>query len=131
MWKINIKDRDLFYTLKINDRKINAFVDTGNSVKDPITSLDVIFLKKELEKEILTNNINYKKTYINVSTVNGSQIKVGYIIKNIKLYKEEREIAIIDKIILSFSLDNSNTPEKYSAILGYDTYLENLKGVIL
>ena len=36
-----------------------------------------------------------------------------------------------DKIILSFSLDNSNTPEKYSAILGYDTYLENLKGVIL
>ena len=131
MWKINIKDRDLFYTLKINDRKINAFVDTGNSVKDPITSLDVIFLKKELEKEILTNNINYKKTYINVSTVNGSQIKVGYIIKNITVYKEEREIAIIDKIILSFSLDNSNTPEKYSAILGYDTYLENLKGVIL
>lgn len=131
MWKINIKDRDLFYTLKINDRKINAFVDTGNSVKDPITSLDVIFLKKELEKEILTNNINYKKTYINVSTVNGSQIKVGYIIKNITVYKEERKIAIIDKIILSFSLDNSNTPEKYSAILGYDTYLENLKGVIL
>ena len=131
MWKINIKDRDLFYTLKINDRKINTFVDTGNSVTDPITSLDVIFLKKELEKEILTNNINYKKTYINVSTVNGSQIKVGYIIKNITVYKEEREIAIIDKIILSFSLDNSNTPEKYSAILGYDTYLENLKGVIL
>ena len=131
MWKSNIKDRDLFYTLNINGKKVNTFVDTGNSVKDPITSLDVIFLKKELEKEIITDNLSYKKTYINVSTVNGSQIKLGYIIKNIIVYKEEREIALIDKIILSFSLDNSNTPEKYSAILGYDTYLEKLKGVIL
>lgn len=131
MWKVNITDRDLFYTLDINGNKISAFVDTGNSVKDPLTSLDVIFLKKELESKIILKNIDLKKTYISVSTVNGSEIKTGYIIKNITIYKGKREIALIDKIILSFSLDNSNTPEKYSAILGYDTYLEKLKGVIL
>ena len=88
-------------------------------------------LKKKTEYICIEVPKSYKKTYINVSTVNGSQIKLGYIIKNIIVYKEEREIALIDKIILSFSLDNSNTPEKYSAILGYDTYLEKLKGVIL
>ena len=131
MWKINITDRDLFYTLCINGKRISAFVDTGNSVKDPATSLDVIFLKECLKEEIITKDMKPTITYINVSTVNGSEIKIGYIIKNITVYKEKREIALIDKIILSFSLDNSNTPEKYSAILGYDTYLENLKGVIL
>ena len=131
MWKINITDRDLFYTLDINGNKISAFVDTGNSVKDPITSLDVIFLKENLEDEIISKNLNLKKIYINVSTVNGSKIKTGYIIKNIIIYKGKRKIALIDKIILSFSLDNSNTPEKYSAIIGYNTYLEKLKGVIL
>ena len=32
------------FGLKFNDVEIKAFVDTGNSIKDPVTSLNVIFI---------------------------------------------------------------------------------------
>ena len=131
MWKINITDRDLYYILDINGIKVNAFVDTGNSIRDPITSLDVIFLKDNLKDKIIIPNIENEKITISVTTVNGDDTKEAYIIKNIIVYKGKKEIGKIDKIILSFSLNNSNTPEKYSAILGYNTYLEKLEGVKL
>ena len=120
-----IKISDLYYELKINDVKIKSFIDTGNTVKDPISSLNVIFLNKNL-KNSLNLDVN-KKIAFNVSTVSGNDIKEGYIVKNVKVIKDGREIAKIPKIILCFSL-TSNTPEKYSAIIGYDTYLENISG---
>ena len=115
----------MYYELKINDVKIKSFIDTGNTVKDPISSLNVIFLNKNL-KNSLNLDVN-KKIAFNVSTVSGNDIKEGYIVKNVKVIKDGREIAKIPKIILCFSL-TSNTPEKYSAIIGYDTYLENISG---
>lgn len=125
MWKSKIKISDLYYELKINDVKIKSFIDTGNTVKDPISLLNVIFLNKNL-KNSLNLDVN-KKIAFNVSTVSGNDIKEGYIVKNVKVIKDGREIAKIPKIILCFSL-TSNTPEKYSAIIGYDTYLENISG---
>ena len=46
MWKTKLKNRDLYFKLLIDNVVVDAFVDTGNSVKDPATSLDVIFLKE-------------------------------------------------------------------------------------
>ena len=131
MWKIKISDRDLFYILNINGNKINAFVDTGNSAKDILTSLNVIFLKENLKNKIVVQNSNLKKTYINITTVNGTDLKEAYITKDVIVYKGKKQIAKLDKIILSFTLNDSNTPEKYSALIGYDTYLDKLEGVIL
>lgn len=131
LWKINITQKNLYYTLKFNDIEIEAFVDTGNSIKDPITSLDVIFIDEKLKDNVLNNIEKYKRISIEVSTVNGVDIKEAYIVKDVIVYKEKTEIVQIDKIILSFTLNSSSTPEKYSAIIGYDTYLDKLEGVIL
>ncbi|MBO5477836.1 MAG: sigma-E processing peptidase SpoIIGA [Clostridia bacterium] len=131
MWKINITQKNLYYTLKFKKIEIKAFVDTGNSIKDPITSLDVIFINEQLKYSILNEIKEYKKINIDVLTINGKDTKEGYIVKDVIVYKEKREIAKISNIILSFSLNNSSTPEKYSAIIGYDTYLDKLEGVIL
>lgn len=128
MWKTlkdKFKIRDLYYTVKINNMEVTSFVDTGNTVKDPISNLNVIFLKKELEEIIIKDKTN--KVEFEVTTVNSVDTKEGYIVKNIQVIKEGRIIANIPKIILCFSLIG-NTPEKYSAIIGYDTYLENLNG---
>lgn len=131
MWKINITQKDLYYILKFNDVEIKAFVDTGNSIKDPITSLDVIFIEEKLKPIILNEKEEYKKINIEVLTINGTDIKEGYIVRDVIIYKENKQVNKIDKIILSFTLNNSNTPEKYSAIIGYDIYLEKLEGVKL
>lgn len=131
MWKINITQKDLYYILKINNIEIKAFVDTGNSIKDPITSLNVIFIDKNLKNIILNEIEEYYKINIEVLTINGLDIKEGYVVKDIVVNKENKQISKIDKIILSFTLNNSNTPEKYSALIGYETYLENLEGVKL
>lgn len=129
VWKIKLTDRDICYFLDINGYKVKAFVDTGNRVKDLETSLDVIFILDNLKDKILTGN--EKKINIDINTVNGDSSKEAYIVNNVIVYKEEREITKIDKIIISFSLKESSTPEKYSAIIGYETYLDNLEGVML
>lgn len=125
MWKSKIKIKDLYYELRINDVKIKSFIDTGNTVKDPISLLNVIFLNEDLKNSLDIDENN--KIEFNVLTVNGNDIKEGYIVKNVIVIKDGREIAKIPKIILCFSL-TGNTPEKYSAIIGYDTYLENISG---
>ena len=128
MWKTlkdKFKIRDLCYTVKINNVEVTSIADTGNTVKDPISNLNVIFLKKELEEIIIKDKTN--KVEFEVTTVNSVDTKEGYIVKNIQVIKEGRIIANIPKIILCFSLIG-NTPEKYSAIIRYDTYLENLNG---
>lgn len=131
MWKINITEKELYYILKFNDVEIKAFVDTGNSIKDPVTSLNVIFISENLKQKVINKLKQYKKINIDVLTINGIDTKEGYIVKDVIIYKENKQISKIDKIILSFTLNNSNTPEKYSAIIGYETYLENLEGVKL
>ena len=128
VWKTNITSENLYYNLCINNNELSAFVDTGNSVKDPLTNLNVIFVKDNLKEKVVNSNL--KRTYINISTINGCDTKEAYIANNVKVYKGKNEVAELDKIILSFTL-SSDTPEKYSALLGYDTYLENLQGVRL
>ena len=125
MWKTKLKDRDLYYKLLIDNVQIDVFVDTGNNVKEPITNLNVIFLNEKLKSKLRLNN--YKQMYVEVMTVNGIDKKQGYIATNVIVMKNGKTITKIPKVILCFSLI-SNTPEKYSGIIGYDTYLENING---
>ena len=125
MWKTKLKNRDLYYKLLIDNAQIDVFVDTGNNVKEPITNLNVIFLNEKLKSKLRLED--YKQMYVEVMTVNGIDKKQGYIATDIIVIKDGKKIARIPKIILCFSLI-SNTPEKYSGIIGYDTYLENLNG---
>lgn len=125
VWKSKMNIRDLYYILKIDDVEIKSFVDTGNTVKEPISNLNVIFIKDELKEKIELDK--YKKISVYVLTVNGIDEKEGYVVENITVIKDKKEIAKIPKIILCFSL-TCDTPEKYSALIGYDTYLENLNG---
>ena len=82
--------------------------------------------------EIHLNQLNYSlqyhiQEYEQIESISG--IPIFVLLLNIvnSIIKEGRIIANIPKIILCFSLIG-NTPEKYSAIIGYDTYLENLNG---
>ncbi len=125
MWKTNFIKQDLNYTLDINNEKINVFVDSGNLVKDPLTNLNVIFLDNKYSNLI---NDNAKIDFC-INSINGQSELFGYIFKDIGVYKKEVKIGKIDKIIISFTFKQQG--DKYSGIVGYDTYLECFKGVEL
>ena len=50
---------------------------------------------------------NEKKINIDINTVNGDSSKEAYIVNNVIVYKEEREITKIDKIICDYFYDLS------------------------
>ncbi len=127
MWKSNIKKSDLTYTINIKGQEINAFVDTGNNVKDILTNLNVIFIDDKYKQKIINNN---KEIIIGFNTISGSSTLKGYIVNNILVYQNKRKIGKIKKIVVCFVKDKLNKKE-YSALIGYDTYIENLKGVTL
>jgi len=134
IWKIyksNIKEDDLTYTIYINNLKIKGFIDTGNSVCDQITKLNVIFISQNLRDQfekigILNHDIN-----IGIKTVTGNEILKGYVVQDVKIYHHNKHITTIKKIIISFTLQEIEPTEKYSALIGYNTYVENLKGVTI
>jgi len=131
VWKTNIKDNNLSVVIKIADITINGFVDTGNLVKDNNTNLNVIFLNKNLKKNILNKLLNYNNITFFVSTVNGVKEYEGYVVENIELINSNNDLAVLSKIIFCFNLDDNitnNTPKKYSAIIGYETYLDSFIG---
>jgi len=131
MWKTNIKKDKLTYTINIKGQEIFCFVDTGNMVKNYQHNLNVIFLDKRwyevLNKKCVLNN--KVDTYIH--SVIGDSVIAGYIIENLEVYKNKRKIKVIDKIIISFSNQSINIFNKYTGLIGYETYLENLEGVHL
>lgn len=125
VWKSNIRQENLSVKIKINEVLIDGFIDTGNTVKD-LHGLNVIFIKSNFKDEILKDISNYSLTYVDILTLNGSNTERGYVVKNVKLIYDN-SIITIPMVVLCFSL-NSNTPEKYSAIIGYDIYLDNFCG---
>lgn len=134
IWKIfksNIKEDDLIYIMYIGNQKIRSFVDTGNNVKDNITNLDVIFIDYKYYDVLKEMNILNNETEINIQTVTGNKKVKGFIVKNIKFYHDNKHVATIKKIIVSFTLQEMKNTEKYSALIGYNIYVENLKGVTI
>ena len=127
MWKSNIKKSDLTYKINIKGQEIIAFVDTGNNVKDLLTNLNVIFVDEKYKEKIIDGN---KEVIIGFNTIAESGNLQGYIVKDIEVYKNKEKVGTIKKIIMCF-VKNSLDKKEYSALIGYDTYIENLKGVRL
>lgn len=131
LWKTNIKNNTLGYTLKIKNQEIKCYVDTGNLVRVPIYNLDVIFLDYNwygiLELlDVLDNKIN-----LCINTVSENEYTYGYIVKDIEVYKENRYICKLNKVIFSFSNQRINIDNKYSGLIGYNLYIDKLEGVKL
>lgn len=133
LWKSNIKSETLMYNISIKniDLNINALVDTGNSVYDYINNLDVIFIDKKYFDIFYKNKLLKDKVNINVNTVSSEENLVGYIVNNVNISNKNSEIFNFKKIIFVFTNKKLNEFEKFSAIIGYNTYIEKLKGVLL
>ncbi len=131
MWKTNIKKDNLVYTIKINDQEIQCYVDTGNLVHENIYNLDVIFIDYKWFGVLELLGALENKIDIQINTVSDNSKVFGYIVKNVEVYKNKKYICKLNKIIFSFSNQRINIDNKYSALIGYDLYLEKLKGVIL
>lgn len=133
IWKIvksNIKSDDLIYIMYIGNQEIKSFIDTGSDVKDNVTGLDVIFINNKYYSELEKAKILNKEKEIVIQTVTGRNKVKGYVVENITFYHNNKYVATIGKIIISFTLQEMTT-EKYSALIGYNTYIENLKGVTI
>lgn len=130
MWKTNIKEKELTYKIIINGFEIVSFVDTGHNVKDYINNLDVIFIDKDLYSVLIDKGVLEDKVNLSFNTVERECMQEGYIVKNIKVKKEEN-IFFIDKAIVVFTQSNLKNSLNYKAIIGYDMYLDKLKGVTL
>lgn len=131
MWKTNIKKEKLTYTINIKGQEIEAFVDTGNMVRNFEHNLDVIFIDKKYYEILKSKHVLDKKIDIGVNTVTLNKKIDGYIVENVKIYKNKNKVFKIKRIIISFSEQSINIEGKYRALIGYNTYLENLEGVKL
>lgn len=142
--KMSIKD--LFCTVKIIDngteKKVKAFLDTGNFLKDPITNLPVIIVEKEklidiLPREILENTnkiisgeFEIKDKYISKLRVlpfsslgkqNG--MLLGFKVEKVIVILNEEEV-IRNDVIIGIYDKKLSINEKYECIIGMN-YLEN------
>lgn len=131
MWKNNIKKDKLTYTINIKGQEIFCFVDTGNMVKNYRYNLDVIFLDKKWHEVLSKKNVLDKKVDTYIHSIVGDSVIAGYVIENVEVYKNRKKIKVIDKIIISFSNQTINIFNKYTGLIGYETYLEYLEGVHL
>ena len=125
VWKKEIKNESLSVIIRIEDVEIDGFIDTGNTVKD-IHGFNVIFIKNNLKDKVLNSVTNHSLTYVDILTVNGNSKEKGYVVNNIEIISKKNTI-MLPKVVLCFNL-SSNTPEKYSAIIGYDLYLYGFCG---
>lgn len=130
MWKSKIKKDDLIYKIKIKDIEINSFIDTGNNVYDYVNNLDVIFVENYYFSIFFMNNLLYKNVNLNINTIIGNDKCSGYVVKNVKVIKNKKEICELKKVIFVFVNKNFNNNE-YNALIGYNTYIDKLKGVSL
>ena len=142
--KMSIKD--LLCTIKIIDngteKKVKAFLDTGNFLKDPITNLPVIIVEKEklidiLPREILENTnkiisgeFEIKDKYISKLRVlpfsslgkqNG--MLLGFKVEKVIVILNEEEV-IRNDVIIGIYDKKLSINEKYECLIGMN-YLEN------
>lgn len=130
MWKTRIKKEDLIYNIKIEDISIKAFVDTGNNVHDFIKNLDVIFVEEKYKNKLKEKSLINKKEKLNIKTISGDEYVEGYIVENVEIRKNKKNICVLKKVVLVF-VDRELKNGEYNALISYETYIEKLKGVAL
>ncbi len=131
MWKTNIKESTLTYNIIINGQEIPCFIDTGNSVYDYVNNLDVIFLDKKWYDTLQSKGALTKRTNIVIRTVTSEDFITGYIVDNVKVLKKKNEICLLNKVVISFPNQTICIQNKYSGLIGYNLYIEKMKGVVL
>ena len=131
MWKTNIKNSSLTYKLKIKGQEIVAFVDTGNNVYDYTNNLDVIFVDMKFFDNLKKINVLKNRTSIIVRTIASEDYITGYIVEDVEVYQNSKKVCNLKKVVFCFSNQTINLNNKYNALIGYNLYLENLKGVTL
>lgn len=131
LWKTNIKNDTLVYTLKVKDIEIESYIDTGNLVYEYTHQLDVIFLDYQWFGVLELLGVLDQKIDLDIHTVNSTSDIYGYIVKNISIYQNKKYICKLDKIIFSFANQRIKIDNKCSALIGYNLYVEKLKGVTL
>ncbi len=131
LWKSNIKKDDLVYTLEVNGQKIDCYIDTGNLVHEYSKNLDVIFIDYKWFGILELLGILDNKIDLKINTVNKNESVFGYVVEDINIYKDKRFICKLNKIIFSFSSQRINIDNKCSGLIGYNLYVEKLKGVTL
>lgn len=100
--------------LKINSNevKLKGYLDTGNSVRDYILKNKVIIVSKDVINKYLENNIFY---YLNVNTINGSELLRCYKVNDILINDKK-----INKCVIAVSNHLNNA--LYDALI--PNYLE-------
>lgn len=146
--KSKLRKKDISYeiTIWLGEKNITttAILDTGNMLKDPITSMPVIIVEKEILKEILPNSIldNLK------NIIGGDVPKEVYEDENLKYItrfkvipfksigkengmllgfkadkvtiKQEEKIEIITKVIIGIYDYKLSKKDEYHALIGFD-----------
>ena len=100
--------------LKINSNevKLKGYLDTGNSVRDYVLKNKVIIVSKDVINKYLENNIFY---YLNVNTINGSELLRCYKVNDILIDDKK-----INKCVIAVSNHLNNA--LYDALI--PNYLE-------
>ena len=144
--RISKKDMYCNITIYFNEKNIEviALLDTGNMLKDPITSMPVIVVEKEILKNILPDNIlnNLNKIiggdvpkeiyedenlkfitrfrvipFSSIGKTNG--MLLGFKANKVEI-KDEENIDIINNVIVGIYENKLSKKNQYSALIGLD-----------
>ncbi|OFI05437.1 sporulation factor SpoIIGA [Clostridium acetireducens DSM 10703] len=121
---IYIKDRkevsgliyDIDIILNNSNKKIKAFLDTGNELREPVTNLPVIVAEKEIFNGVnISNYSNFKIPYRVVNGCRGSLIafKPNYI----KIYKDKKGNFKNEEVIIALTDCKLSDYGDYNALL--------------
>ena len=141
--RCNMAYRKIMYSVEISlngrTKKIKGFLDTGNSLKDPITSNPILLVNFEVVKNILPkdvvtvcqNNL-YSLTslskeserrvrllpYISVGNQNG--LMLGYKMDKIKIYLTNEENIVLDNALIGINTTKLNNQNDFDALLSIE-----------
>lgn len=127
LWKTNIKQDNLTYKVSIRGKFFEGFVDTGNTAKNIISGIDIFFMNIKFYNQIITTSDIAQKIELNIKTPYSNECLEGYIIKKVKIYKENMLINEIPKIIVCFS-NSEDMFKEYDILINCNTYFDYLEG---
>ncbi len=141
--RCNLEYRKITYSVEISLNKkvkiIKGFLDTGNSLKDPITSKPILLVNYNTIKEILPSEIcrvcesnlnnlgNLSKEterrvrilpYISVGNQNG--LMLGYKMDKVTIYLTKEENIVLNNALIGINTTNLNNENSFDALLSIE-----------
>ena len=129
VFKLKVKKDRLVYDVYLNNKdkyvKYKGFIDTGNTAKDANSGRPIFFAEKR-------NNMylsNKEKVMINVNTIQGKSVMLGYIFDNVIIKKEE-SIKFVD-VVICFTENEIKNNLDCDMIMNCEVYEELLGGIYI